>query len=134
MEKKLFVGNLSYNATETDLKDLFEKHGEVKSVSIITDKYSGQSKGFAFVQMGNSADAEKALAENGADFLGRAISVSEARPPKQYSDRPRGGGGGGNRGGGGGGRGYGGGGGGGRGYGGGGGGRDRGDRGGGSRY
>lgn len=102
MQAKLFVGNLSYSVKDTDLKDLFEKYGEVKSVSVISDKYSGQSKGFAFVEMAKAEDAEKALAENGNEFMGRSINVSEARPPKQFGDRPRGGGGGGNRSGGGG--------------------------------
>lgn len=91
MQTKLYVGNLNYSATESDLYTLFQKHGEVKSVSLITDKYSGQSKGFAFVEMANASDAEKALAENGTDFMGRALTVSEARPPKQFDDR-RGGG------------------------------------------
>ncbi|MBI3316561.1 MAG: RNA-binding protein [Candidatus Omnitrophica bacterium] len=87
MQPKLFVGNLSYNVKESDLQELFQKYGEIKSVSLITDKYSGQSKGFAFVEMATSEDAEKALAENGKDFLGRTINVSEARPPKQFNDR-----------------------------------------------
>lgn len=91
MQTKLFVGNLNYNVKETDLKDLFDKYGEVKSVSIITDKYSGQSKGFAFVEMAKAEDAEKALAENGSDLMGRAINVSEARPPKQFDNRSGGG-------------------------------------------
>ena len=92
MQTKLYVGNLSYNATESDLYTLFQKHGEIRSVSLITDKYSGQSKGFAFVEMASAADAEKALAENGSEFMGRTLTVSEARPPKQFNDR-RGGGG-----------------------------------------
>ena len=90
METKLFVGNLNYSVKEDDLKGLFEKYGEVRAVNVITDKYSGQSKGFAFVEMATSEDAEKALVENGNEFMGRALSVSEARPPKQF-DRPRGG-------------------------------------------
>ena len=89
MQAKLFVGNLNYSVRETDLKDLFEKHGEVRSVNIISDKYSGQSKGFAFVEMAKVEDAEKALSENGKEFMGRSINVSEARPPKQC-DRPGG--------------------------------------------
>ncbi|MBI4357818.1 MAG: RNA-binding protein [Candidatus Omnitrophica bacterium] len=93
MQPKLYVGNLSYNATESDLYTLFQKYGEIRSVSLVTDKYSGQSKGFAFVEMGNAADAEKALAENGNEFMGRTLAVSEARPPKQFNDRRGGGGG-----------------------------------------
>lgn len=88
MQTKLYVGNLNYNVTEPDLQTLFQKHGEVRSVSLVTDKYSGQSKGFAFVEMANVADAEKALAENGQDFMGRPLTVAEARPPKRYDDRP----------------------------------------------
>jgi RNA recognition motif-containing protein len=72
---------------------LFQKYGEVKSVSLITDKYSGESKGFAFVEMASAEDAEKALAENGNEFMGRALNVSEARPPKQFDRGGRGGGG-----------------------------------------
>ena len=96
MQPKLYVGNLNFNVTDSDLQTLFQKYGEIRSVSLITDKYSGQSKGFAFVEMANVADAEKALAENGQEFMGRALTVSEARPPKQrFDDRPgpRGGGG-----------------------------------------
>ena len=92
MQAKLYVGNLSYDAKEGDLYTFFEKHGEVRSVSLITDKYSGQSKGFAFVEMASAADAEKALAENGVEFMGRTITVSEARPPKQFDRGGRGGG------------------------------------------
>ena len=97
MQPKLYVGNLNYSVTEADLHGLFEKYGEIKAVSLISDKYSGQSKGFAFVEMANPADAEKALAENGVEFMGRTLTVSEARPPKRFDDS-RGGGGGGSRG------------------------------------
>jgi RNA recognition motif-containing protein len=98
MQPKLYVGNLNYSVKEQDLYTLFQKYGEVKAVNLITDKYSGESKGFAFVEMGSSADAEKALAENGNEFMGRALNISEARPPKTF-DRRGGGGGGGGRGG-----------------------------------
>ena len=94
MQAKLYVGNLNYDAKESDLYTLFQKHGEVRSVSLVTDKYSGQSKGFAFVEMASAQDAEKALAENGTEFMGRTLTVSEARPPKQFDDRRGGGGGG----------------------------------------
>ncbi|MFZ5801608.1 MAG: RNA recognition motif domain-containing protein [Candidatus Omnitrophota bacterium] len=87
MQPKLYVGNLSYNATEADIQGLFQKYGEIKSVSLITDKYSGQSKGFAFVEMAKPEDAEKALAENGNPFMGRNLTVSEARPPKRDDNR-----------------------------------------------
>ena len=100
MQPKLYVGNLSYNAREEDLRTLFEKYGSIQSVNIITDKFSGRSKGFAFVEMSSGEEAQKALELNGSEFLGRKITVSEARPPERRSDpKPRrsGGGGGGGR-------------------------------------
>jgi RNA recognition motif-containing protein len=131
MGSKLYVGNLSYNTSEADLETLFAQHGTVQSCSVITDRDTGQSKGFAFVEMGSDSEARAAIeALDGKDMGGRALKVNEARPKPQRS------GGGGYGGGGGGGGGYGGGGGGGRGGrgggrggGGGGGGRDRGGRG-----
>ncbi len=84
MQAKLYVGNLSYSTTEADLRTLFQKYGEIKSVSLVTDKYSGQSKGFAFVEMVNAADAEKAVADTGMEFMGRTLNISEARPPKTF--------------------------------------------------
>ena len=93
MQSKLFVGNLSYNASESDLQTLFAQHGEVKTVNIIRDQASGQSKGFAFVEMGSPADAEKALALNGTDLDGRSLNVSEAKPPQKKSFGGGGGGG-----------------------------------------
>ena len=101
---KLYVGNLSYEITEQDLQQMFEQFGQVGSATIIKDKYSGQSKGFGFVEMDTQADAQSAIeALNGKEMKGRAIIVNEARP------RPEGSGGrggpGGGRGGSGGGRG-----------------------------
>ena len=131
MGTKLYVGNLSFNTTETDLQDLFAQIGPVNEVMLMQDKFTGKSRGFAFVTMGNEADAQKAITEyNGKTVEGRPLTVNEARPREA---RPQGGGGGGGgRGYGGGGGGYGGGGGGygGGGYGGGGGGgrRDGGQR------
>jgi RNA recognition motif-containing protein len=118
MGNKLFVGNLSFDATENDLQDLFAQAGPVNSVNIMQDRATGRARGFGFVEMASDADAEKAISMfNGKDFQGRALTVNEARPREERS----GGGGGGYRGGGGGGyRGGGGGGGGGRGGGGGG--------------
>ena len=125
MAKRIYVGGLPYSATEEDLENLFASAGAVKEVSIITDRYTGQVKGFGFVEMDNDAEADAAISSlNGTQMGGRTLTVNEAKPRE---DRPRGGGGGGGYGGGGGGYG-GGGGGGGRdrgGYGGGGGGRDR---------
>ena len=102
MGNKLYVGNLSFSCTEEQLKVLFAEAGSVTSVRIITDRDSGRSKGFGFVEMSNDGEAAKAIETlNNRDLLGRAISVSEARP--QAPREGGGGGGGGYRGGGGGG-------------------------------
>jgi cold-inducible RNA-binding protein len=86
MSKRLFVGNLSYQTTESDLTTLFEQAGEVESASIITDRDSGRSKGFAFVEMGNE-DADKAITQfNGTELNGRALTVNEARPREDRSN------------------------------------------------
>lgn len=96
--KKLYVGNLPYSSTEDQLKELFAQAGTVESARIITDKYSGRSKGFAFVEMSSVEEAQKAIQTlNKYELDGRALAVSEARPQE---DRPRfGGGNGGGRGG-----------------------------------
>jgi RNA recognition motif-containing protein len=89
MTKKVYVGNLPFRTTEEDLANLFQQVGPVESVSIITDRDTGRSKGFGFVSMG-AEDAEKAIAQfNGADFNGRALTVNEARPivKKEFSSR-----------------------------------------------
>ena len=91
MQTKLYVGNLNYNASEEEIKQLFEQYGNVSSVTIIRDSYSGQSKGFGFVEMATSEEAEKALAQNGQNFMDRNINVSEAKP--QAPRRSSGGGG-----------------------------------------
>src|SRR5947199_9194321 len=117
MEKRIDVGGLPYSATEADLENLFSAQGSVNNVTIITDRYTGQAKGFGFVEMDDDAEAEKAIsALNGTQMGGRTLTVNEAKPRE---DRPRtggygGGGGGGGGGYGGGGGGYGSGGGGGR--------------------
>ena len=114
MGKKLYVGNLSYNTSSSDLEQLFSQHGTVQSAEVIADRDSGRSKGFGFVEMGSDDEAQAAIAAlNGQQHDGRALTVNEAKPKEN-----RGGGGGGRGGYGGGGGGYGGGG-----YGGGGGGR-----------
>ncbi len=88
--KKLFVGNLSYAATEDSIRSLFETHGAVERVSIVTDRDSGQPRGFGFVEMTNDAEAEQAIAAlNGREHGGRDLTVNEARPRVE-----RGGGGG----------------------------------------
>src|ERR1043165_9133715 len=96
MSKRLFVGNLSYQTTENDLTTLFEQAGEVQSASIISDRDTGRSKGFAFVEM-DSEGAEKAITQfNGTELNGRALNVNEARP-REDRGGGRGGFGGGNR-------------------------------------
>jgi RNA recognition motif-containing protein len=123
MGKKLYVGNLSYDVDSSALQQLFSPHGTVESAEIISDRQTGRSKGFGFVQMAADAEAQAAIAAlNGQQHEGRALTVNEAKPREE---RPRSGGGGG-YGGGGGGGGYGGGG---HGGGGGRGGRDSGGRG-----
>ena len=100
--KRIYVGNLSYQTTEADLTDLFEQVGQVESVNIITDRDTGRSKAFGFVEM-NDEDAEKAIAQfNGTEVNGRSVTVNEARPREERGGGGRGGFGG-NRGGGGGG-------------------------------
>lgn len=102
MAKRLYVGNLSFQTTEADLSDLFSQAGQVDSVKIITDRDTGRSKGFAFVEMSDDSAAEKAIAQfNGADFGGRNLTVNEARPMEKRDFGGRGGGGGGFGGGGG---------------------------------
>ena len=113
MSKRIYVGNLSFSTTEQDLSNLFSEVGTVESTQIITDRDTGRSKGFAFVEM-NEADAEQAINRfNGFELGGRALTVNEARPREERGGGGRGGGGGfrGGRGGGGGGGGRGGGGG-----------------------
>jgi RNA recognition motif-containing protein len=111
MGKKLYVGNLSYGVSSSDLQKMFEEYGTVESAQVITDRDTGRSKGFGFVEMGSDQEAQAAIAAlSGKEMDGRALTVNEARP------KEGGGGGRGGYGGGGGGRsGYGGGGGGGRG-------------------
>jgi len=101
----LYVGNLSYEVGERELRSLFEQHGAIKSIKVIEDRDSGRSKGFAFVEMATPEDGRKAMAAlNGADMLGRPLVVNEARPREERSGGgggfgggsggPRGGGGG----------------------------------------
>ena len=94
--KNLFVGNLPFGAAENDLRTLFEKFGAVERVSVITDRDTGKSRGFGFVEMADEQAAGQAIAGlNGTEFNGRALSVSEARPK---TERGSGGGRGGGRG------------------------------------
>lgn len=94
MGAKLYVGNLPYSVTEERLQQHFAQHGSVVSARIITDKFTGRSKGFGFVEMSSDQEAERATAAlNGTDFEGRNIVVSEARPQQARAPRPSGGGG-----------------------------------------
>lgn len=89
MGKKLYVGNLSYNVTEAELRQIFSAHGTVSSAQVISDRETGRSKGFGFVEMGSDAEASAAIAGvNGQAYDGRPLTVNEARP------KPEGGGGG----------------------------------------
>jgi RNA recognition motif-containing protein len=95
----IYVGNMSYDITEDDLRQLFEEHGEVDTVKIIADRDTGRSKGFAFVEMPQSDQANAALESlNGAEVKGRNLKVNEARPREARNRRGGGGGGGGSRG------------------------------------
>ncbi len=98
MGKKLYVGNLSYDVSSSDLESLLSPHGTIQSAEVITDRSTGQSKGFGFVEMGSDAEAQAAIsAMDGQEQGGRALKVNEAKPRE-----PRSGGGGGYGGGGGG--------------------------------
>ncbi len=110
MSSKIYVGGLPYATTDAQLQDLFATHGAVESARVITDKFTGRSRGFGFVEMVNSDEAQKAIqALNGTDFEGRNLTVNEARPQERragggdgggFGDRGgerRGGGGGGGR-------------------------------------
>jgi RNA recognition motif-containing protein len=104
VEKKLYVGNISFKAAEGDIRELFARSGNVESVTIITDSHTGNPKGFGFVEMASEEDARKAMAElNGTTFMERTLSVAEAKPqqPRErrgFSGGGRGGFGGGGRG------------------------------------
>lgn len=93
MGKRLFVGNLSFSTTSDQLRELFARVGTCESATVVTDRATGQSRGFGFVEMASNEDADRAIEEiNGSDLGGRNLNVSEAR------ERPAGGGGGGGRG------------------------------------
>ena len=97
MSINIYVGNLSFDTDEAELRELFESRGEVESVKIISDQFTGRSRGFAFVEMANREEGMKAIQElDSSDLGGRALKVNEARPRRQGGG---GGGGGGGRGG-----------------------------------
>ncbi len=92
MSQKLYVGNLPFSATEEDLKNLFTSAGAVESVKIITDTYSGRSRGFGFVEMASKEEGEKAISLlNGKPFMERALVVNEAKPQKKRGGEFKGG-------------------------------------------
>ena len=91
----IYVGNLAYSTTEDDLRDAFAQYGAVRSANVITDKFSGQSKGFGFVEMNDNSEADAAIkALNGQALNGRNIKVNEAKPRESRPPRGNGGGGG----------------------------------------
>jgi len=97
--KNLYVGNLPHSTTESELRSAFEAHGAVDKVSIVTDRETGRARGFAFVEMTNASEADKAIAAlNGTDLGGRPLTINEAKPkyerPKSGGQRFGGGGGG----------------------------------------
>lgn len=93
--KNIFVGNLSFGATEDAVRSMFEAYGTVERVSVVTDRDTGRAKGFGFVEMSSNSEADRAISElNGRELDGRALNVNEARPK---TDRGFGGGGGGGR-------------------------------------
>jgi RNA recognition motif-containing protein len=99
----IYVGNLSYEVTEDDLSQVFSEYGTVKRVQLPKDRETDRVRGFAFVEMANDAEEEKAIGElDGAEWMGRTMKVNKAKPRESSGSRPSYGGGGGNRGGGGG--------------------------------
>jgi RNA recognition motif-containing protein len=91
MEKKLYVGNISFKATEEDLKELFSQAGEVQYAKLIKDNATGRLRGFGFVEMSTEAEAEKAVSTlNGKDFMGRNLVVSESRPQQKKGEYSKG--------------------------------------------
>lgn len=88
--KNLYVGNLPHSTTESELRNLFETHGAVEKITLVTDRDTGRSRGFGFVEMSNASEADQAMAAlNGSDLGGRPLTINEAKPK---SERPRGGG------------------------------------------
>jgi len=101
MNNKIYVGGLPYSITEGQLQEIFAAHGSVESARVITDKFTGRSRGFGFVEMSSGGEAQKAIeALNGTEIEGRTLTVNEARPQEKrsgFGDDRRGGGGGGGR-------------------------------------
>ncbi len=99
MGNKLYIGGLPFSTTDGQLEEMFSAHGTVESARVITDRFTGQSRGFGFVEMGSSNEAQKAIESvNGTEIEGRTLTVNEARPQEKrsgFGDDRRGGGGGG---------------------------------------
>lgn len=92
MAKNIYVGNLPYSVTSDELREVFEQYGEVRSAVVITDRYTGRSRGFGFVEMTDNAEADKAIEDlNGSNLGGRNIVVNETRPREERSGGRRGG-------------------------------------------
>lgn len=92
MSKKIYIGNLPYSVTEEELREMFTKFGEVTSADLISDKYTGQSKGFGFVEMDKNKEATEAINSlNDKEIDGRKIVVNEAKPREERSNNSRGG-------------------------------------------
>jgi len=90
MGKKLYVGNLSYSVDSSSLENLFSQHGNVESARVITDRESGRSKGFAFVEMSSDSEATECISNlNGREHEGRQLNISEAKPQEPRQDRGR---------------------------------------------
>ena len=90
MSQKLYVGGLPFSITDTELENLFSPHGTIESAKVITDKFTGKSRGFGFVELGSASDANKAIdALNGTTVDGRTITVNEARQRENRSDTGR---------------------------------------------
>lgn len=90
MKKNLFIGNLAYSTNDDSLREFFATIGQVESAKVVTDRETGRSRGFGFVEFVDEADNQKAIAElDGKELDGRAINVNEARPREERSDRPR---------------------------------------------
>jgi RNA recognition motif-containing protein len=93
MAGKIYVGNISFDATEQDIRGLFSEYGEIELLKIITDRFTGQSRGFGFIEMETEDDAQKAIsALNGKPFMGKTLTVAEARPQQQRGFQERRGG------------------------------------------
>jgi len=98
MSTKLYVGNLSFDVTENDLRDMFSQHGPVNEINVVMDRETGRARGFAFVTMNTEEGAKAAIQDlNGKDWKGRALTVNEARPREEHPSGGRGYGGGGGR-------------------------------------